>query len=63
MMKKSDWKENNLRSFAGRELLVEDYYYKALDENGTLLLNGEEGSGKTALLCKIIDKLENDNFQ
>lgn len=61
MMKKSDWKKNNLRSFAGRELLVEDYYYKVMNEAGMLLLRGEEGSGKTALLCKIIDKLEKEN--
>ena len=60
MMKMNDWKKYKRESFAGREFLVEEYYYKALSDSGTLLLKGTMGSGKTAIMCKIIEKLEKE---
>ena len=52
--------ENKLRSFTGRESLVEGYYLKAISGSGALGLTGEMGCGKTVILCKIAERLQKE---
>lgn len=52
--------ESKLRSFSGREELLEEYYQKAVNSNHPIILRGATGSGKTALMCKLIERLESE---
>lgn len=50
--------ESKLKSFKGRERLLLDYYEKALHAGTPLILQGAVGSGKTSIMCKLIEMLE-----
>lgn len=52
--------ERKLCDFKGREELIDTYYQKLRTENGVLVLQGGTGSGKTSILCKLIERLRND---
>ena len=52
--------ESKLRSFVGREALLEEYYQSALNGNCPIILQGETGSGKTAIMCKLIERLQKE---
>ena len=52
--------EHKLRSFVGREALLEEYYACAVNGDYPLVLQGEVGSGKTSLMCKLAERLKND---
>lgn len=52
--------ESKLRSFVGREALLEEYYQSAINGNYPIILQGETGSGKTAIMCKLIERLQKE---
>ena len=52
--------ESKLRSFVGREKLLEEYYQKTIHGTGVFVLQGEVGSGKTALMCKMAERLQKE---
>ena len=52
--------ESKLRSFVGREALLEEYYQSALNGNCPIILQGETGSGKTAIMCELIERLQKE---
>lgn len=52
--------ESKLRSFVGREELLESYYQKCVFGTKPLILQGEVGSGKTALMSKLVDRLQKE---
>lgn len=51
--------ESKLKSFRGREKLLAQYR-RQLEENNVLILQGEVGSGKTSILCKLMQILEEE---
>lgn len=53
--------ESKLQSFAGREELLKDYCQCAKDATGPIILRGEVGSGKTAIMCKLAERLKAEN--
>ena len=52
--------ESKLRSFVGREELLETYYQKVINGTEPLLLQGEVGSGKTSIMCKLEERLQKE---
>lgn len=52
--------ESKLHSFAGREALLDEYYQSMMTGTAPIILQGEVGSGKTALLCKLADRLQRE---
>ena len=52
--------ESKLRTFYGRERLIDEYYKKLTGEDKALILQGEVGCGKTSILCKLAEKLQQD---
>lgn len=52
--------ESKLRTFKGRENLIEHYYKKIINEDGALILQGAAGSGKTSIMCKLMERLEQE---
>jgi len=52
--------ESKLRSFVGREALLEEYYQSAVNRNCPIILQGEVGSGKTAIMCKLVERLQKE---
>lgn len=52
--------ENKARSFVGREALLEEYYQRIIEGTKPFILQGETGSGKTAIMCKLIEKLKGE---
>lgn len=52
--------ESKLKSFRGRKALIEQYIQQ-IEKTNVLILQGNVGSGKTSILCKIMQKLENDD--
>lgn len=56
-------KKEKLRFFVGREALLDEYYQTILESNVPLILQGEVGSGKTAIMCKLIERLETEGKQ
>ena len=50
--------ERKLKSYVGRKELLEEYYQYALNDTPGLIIRGNSGSGKTALLCKIAERLQ-----
>lgn len=50
--------KQKLRSFAGRKDELEDYYNKIVNEHRSIILQGQSGSGKTAFMCKLIERLQ-----
>ena len=52
--------ESKLRTFAGREELLEEYYQKITNANCPIILRGETGSGKTAIMCKLAERLQRE---
>ena len=50
--------ENKLRSFVGRNQLLETYYQKILNVTCPVILQGEIGSGKTAIMCKLAKQMQ-----
>ena len=52
--------ENKLRSFAGREALVEELYQSVVKGSCPIVLRGEAGSGKTAIMCKLVERLQKE---
>ena len=55
--------ESKLRTFVGREELLDQYYGMVVNDTEdvkALVLQGEVGSGKTAIMCKLIERLERE---
>ena len=52
--------ESKLRTFSGRETLIQHYYSLIINEPGALILQGDVGSGKTSIMCKLMEKLSQD---
>ncbi len=52
--------ESKLRSFVGREALLEEYYQSAVNGTCPIILQGEVGSGKTAITCKLVERLKKE---
>lgn len=52
--------EKKIVSFRGREELIQNYYMQIADECDALLIYGEDGCGKSSLVCKVAEKLKND---
>ncbi len=52
--------ESKLRSFVGREALLEEYYQSAVNGTCPIILQGETGSGKTAIMCKLVECLQRE---
>ncbi len=52
--------ESKLRSFVGREALLEEYYQSAVNGTCPIILQGEVGSGKTAIMCKLVERLQKE---
>lgn len=52
--------EQKLRSFVGREELLENYYQKIVNGTNPLIIQGKSGSGKTAVMCKLIERLQKE---
>ena len=52
--------EHKLRSFVGREGFLEECYQSIKKANKPFLLQGEAGSGKTAVMCKLIERMRKD---
>ena len=52
--------DSKLRTFVGRAGLLEEYYQNAIKKNTVLILRGESGSGKTAIMCKPIERLKQE---
>lgn len=52
--------KSKLRSFIGRDVLLEKYYKKVINGTKPFLLQGEVGSGKTSIMCKLAERLEKD---
>jgi len=52
--------ENKLRTFVGREEILEEYYQSAVEGNRPIVLRGEAGSGKTSIMCKLIERLQKE---
>lgn len=52
--------EKKIVIFRGREELILNYYMKIADECDALLIYGEDGCGKSSLVCKVAEKLKND---
>lgn len=52
--------DNTLRSFTGRMQDVYSCYNQAVRGTGPIILRGEAGYGKTAIMCKIIESLQKD---
>lgn len=52
--------DSKLRTFVGRESLLEEYYEKIVNSTQPLILRGEVGSGKTAIVSKLIDCMQKD---
>lgn len=52
--------ESKLCSFVGREALLEEYYQSAVNGTCPIVLQGEVGSGKTAILCKVVERLQKE---
>ena len=50
--------EEKCRTFVGFEETLEEYYQTILNADVPVILQGESGSGKTAIMCKIIERLE-----
>ena len=50
--------ESKLKAFNGREQLMCEYYGKALHGDMPLILQGKVGSGKTSIMCKLMQMLE-----
>lgn len=53
--------ESKLRSFVGREELLEQYYHKIINGTKPIILRGEVGSGKTAVMSKLVERLQDEN--
>lgn len=51
---------SKLRSFVGREALLEEYYESAVNGTCPMVLQGEVGSGKTAIMCKLVNRLKEE---
>jgi len=52
--------ESKLRSFVGREALLEEYYQSVVNGTCPIILQGEVGSGKTAIMCKLVERLQKE---
>ena len=52
--------ENKLRSFVGREPLLKEYYHSVVRGNCPIILQGKAGSGKTAIMCKLVERLRKE---
>ena len=52
--------ESKLRSFVGREELLEEYYQSVVSSSCPIILQGEAGCGKTAIMCKLIERLQKE---
>ena len=52
--------ESKLRSFVGREALLEEYYQSITNGTCPIILQGETGSGKTAIMCKLVERLQRE---
>lgn len=52
--------ESKLRSFVGREELLEEYYQSTVKGTHPIILQGETGSGKTAIMCKLTERLQKE---
>ncbi len=52
--------ESKLRSFVGREELLEEYYQSVVNGTCPIILQGEVGSGKTAIMCKLVERLQKE---
>lgn len=52
--------ESKLSAFSGREELVKECYEKAKESTHPIILQGKTGSGKTSLMCKLIEQLEKE---
>lgn len=50
--------ESKLRSFVGREELLRESYQKITNASCPIILQGETGSGKTAIMCKLAEQLQ-----
>ena len=57
--------QNQNASFVGREELIEEYVskMKAQPKKDVFVLEGEAGSGRTSVVCKLYEELSKDaNF-
>ena len=52
--------ESKLRFFVGREVLLEEYYQSVVSGTCPIILQGEVGSGKTAIMCKLVERLQKE---
>ncbi len=52
--------ESKLHSFVGREQLLERYYQKVVNSTCPLILQGQIGSGKTSIICKLVKRLQEE---
>ena len=52
--------EKKTEIFRGREELVQNYYCKVTGEYDGLLIHGEDGCGKSSLVCKVAETLKKE---
>lgn len=52
--------ESKLRAFVGREKLIENYYGKAVSGTVPFVVRGKVGTGKTAVMCKLIERMQKE---
>jgi len=52
--------ESKLRSFVGRESLLEECYQSLVNGTEQVILQGKVGSGKSAIMCKLAQRLKQE---